>query len=77
MPLPTPEDMVVMKAVAHRARDLGDIEGIVATHPRLDVARIRRLVREFSDVLEAPELLADLERALGRRPRPKRPPKRG
>lgn len=77
VPIPTPEDLVVMKAVAHRARDLGDIEGIVAMHPRLDVARIRRLVREFADVLEAPELLEDLERALGRRPRPKRRSKRG
>lgn len=77
MPIPTPEDLVVMKAVAHRARGLGDIEGVVAMHPRLDVARIRRLVRKFADVLEAPELLADLERVLGRRPRPKGRSRRG
>jgi hypothetical protein len=30
IPLPTPEDLIVMKAVARRPRDLADIEGIVA-----------------------------------------------
>jgi hypothetical protein len=55
IPLPTPEDLVVTKAVAHRARDLGDIEGIVAAHPKLDRRRIRRIVGEFATVLEAPE----------------------
>jgi hypothetical protein len=70
VPLPAPEDLVVMKAIAHRARDLGDIEGIVAMHPRLDTARIRRLVRAFAKVLDAPEIVADLERVLDRvRPR--------
>jgi hypothetical protein len=68
----------MMKAIAHRARDLGDIEGIVAMHPRLDTVRIRRLVREFAAVLEAPEILADLERVLGRaRPRRRQRAKRG
>lgn len=70
--LPTPEDLVVMKAVAHRVRDLGDIEGIVAAHPRLDTARIRRLVRQFADALELPEIANDLERALDRSRRRKR-----
>ena len=28
--LPTPEDLVIMKAVAHRARDYADIEGITS-----------------------------------------------
>ena len=66
LPLPTPEDLVVMKAVAHRARDLGDIEGIVATHARMNTAYIRRLVRNFAELLEAPEIVDDLERALDR-----------
>jgi hypothetical protein len=77
LPLPTPEDLVVMKAVAHRARDLGDIEGIVAAHKRLDTRRIRRLVREFADVLETPEIVEDLERALRRRRRGARRRARG
>jgi hypothetical protein len=30
LPLPTPEDLIVMKAVAHRPRDLTDIEAILS-----------------------------------------------
>jgi hypothetical protein len=81
--LATPEDLIVMKAVAHRARDLGDIEGLLTAHPRLDRVRVRRLVRKFAAVLEAPEVLEDLESALARsrattRPRSSRrkPPRR-
>ena len=65
----SPEDLIVMKAIAHRPRDLSDIEGVVAGQPRLDRGRIRRWVAEFAAVLEMPELVTDLERALvpGRR----------
>ena len=69
-PLPTPEDLIVMKAVAHRPHDLGDIEAIVDSHPQLNRRRILRWVREFSAVLEMPEILADLQ-AILKRPRPK------
>lgn len=72
VPLPTPEDLVIMKAVAHRERDLLDIEGLVAAHPDLDVRRVRRWVRAFADALETPELYDDLQQRLGRRPRRKR-----
>jgi predicted nucleotidyltransferase len=60
----TPEDLVVMKAVADRNRDWRDIDGILATYPRLDVDRIRRWVREFAEVLETPEIVKELERRL-------------
>lgn len=65
VPLPAPEDLVVMKAVAGRARDLADIEDIVANNPDLDRSRVRRIVAQFADALEEPELLRKLERALG------------
>jgi hypothetical protein len=39
VPLETPEDLIVMKAVANRERDLQDIDGLLAAHPNLDVAR--------------------------------------
>ena len=61
----TPEDLVIMKAVAHRPKDALDIGSIVSVTPNLDVNRIRRWVKDFADVLEAPELLADLNRILG------------
>lgn len=59
--IPTPEDLIIMKAVAHRLRDLADIEAIVETHPKLDLRRVRGWVREFSDVMEMPEIFHDLE----------------
>lgn len=60
LPLPTPEDLLVMKAVAHRPRDLLDAEAILEAHPRLDRRRVRSWVKRFAEVLEAPEILADL-----------------
>jgi hypothetical protein len=51
VPLPTPEDLIIMKAVAHRPRDLADIEGILAGVGDLNLRHIRRWVREFAKVL--------------------------
>jgi predicted nucleotidyltransferase len=67
IPMPTIEDLIITKAVAHRSRDLADIESLVELHSQLDVARILRWVREFADALEMPELLSDLEEILNRR----------
>jgi hypothetical protein len=69
VPLPTPEDLIITKAVAHRPRDMADIEGVIDAHPKLDVRRIRRWVRKFAAILEAPELLEDLEVLLAKRPK--------
>jgi hypothetical protein len=74
VPLPVPEDLIIMKAIAHRPRDIADIESILEANPGIDEARIRNLVREFAAALETPELSTDLERLLsprrGRAPRP-------
>lgn len=74
IPLPTPEDLIIMKAIAHRARDIADIESVLEANPGIDEARIRDLVREFAAILEAPELTTDLDRVLSahrrRAPRP-------
>jgi Nucleotidyl transferase AbiEii toxin, Type IV TA system len=64
------EDLVIMKAVAGRARDIADIENLVSANPDLDVERIRRWVREFSSVLETPEMYEKLEVLLKARQRP-------
>jgi hypothetical protein len=72
VPLATPEDLVIMKAVAHRERDLLDIDGLLAAHPDLDLRRVRRWVRAFADALEMPEVYDDLQQRLGRRPPRKR-----
>ncbi len=66
MPLATPEDILVMKAVARRPRDFADIEAIVTAQDQLDLARVRMWVREFSQALAMPDVLADFEQALAR-----------
>ena len=67
IPLPLPEDLIIMKAVAHRPRDLEDIAAILIAHPKLNLRRVRRWVREFSAVLEMPEILTDLEALLSQK----------
>lgn len=63
------EDLVIMKAVAGRGRDIADIENLISANPDLDVERIRRWVREFSAVLETPEMYEHLEVLLKARQR--------
>jgi len=58
--LPTPEDLIIFKAVAHRPKDLLDIEGILRSHSDLDRTRVERWVREFAAALEMPELWEDI-----------------
>ena len=72
LPLPTSEDLIILKAVAHRPRDLADIESVLDVHPKLNLRRVRRWVREFSTALEMPEILDDLETILARRRKRKR-----
>ncbi|MBI2941072.1 MAG: nucleotidyltransferase [Chloroflexi bacterium] len=66
IPLPTPEDLIVMKAVAHRPRDVADIEAILDVHPNVDLRRVRRWVRSMAAVLEMPEIARDLETIVAR-----------
>lgn len=62
-----PEDLIIMKALARRPQDIADIAGIIEVQTDLDVDRIRRWVRDFSAILEMPEIFDDLELLLRRR----------
>lgn len=46
--LPRVEDLLVMKAIARRPKDLEDIRGLLAAHPDADTASARRWIREFA-----------------------------
>lgn len=59
--LATAEDIVVMKALALRPRDIADIEGIVEAVPNLDLKRVREIVSQLSAALEGEDHLARLE----------------
>lgn len=65
--LPTPEDLIIMKAVAHRPKDLEDIRTIADKYPNLDVKHIEKWVKEFGEALEMPELWSDIEPILKQR----------
>jgi predicted nucleotidyltransferase len=54
--LPTPEDLIIMKAIAHRPKDLEDIRTIADKYPKLDVKRIENWVKDFGNALETPDL---------------------
>jgi len=69
LPLPTVEDLIIMKAVANRPRDLADIEALLDAQRNLDVRRVRRWVREFSTALAMPHIIHDLEVILNQRRR--------
>jgi len=58
--LPTPEDLIIFKAVAHRPQDLMDIQALLESHPDLDRERVMRWAREFAQALEMPELWEDI-----------------
>lgn len=64
--LPTPEDLIIMKAIAHRPKDLEDIRTIVDNNPNLDIARIEKWVRDFAEVMETPDLWKQIEGILKR-----------
>ena len=62
--LPTPEDLIILKSVAHRPKDMLDIASIIDAQPNLDNERISFWVQQFADLLETPELWSDVEKLL-------------
>ena len=73
-PMARAEDLVILKAVAARPRDREDAATLLALHPKIDLGRVRRRVKELAELADAPEILETLEqavalaRAAGRRP---------
>ena len=62
VPVATPEDLVVLKAVAWRGVDRLDItELIVRHHAEMDLQRMRRTVAGFYELLEVPERLKEFD----------------
>ena len=56
--------MLIMKAIAHRPKDLEDIRTLVTKYPNLDIARIEYWVNAFAEVMETPELWGQIEAIL-------------
>jgi hypothetical protein len=65
----TAEDLVVLKAIAARPKDIEDAESLLVLHPEIDVGRVRARVAELVELAEAPELLSSFD-SLAKRARP-------
>ena len=64
-PIPTAEDLIIWKAVAHRLTDLADIAAILDMNPNADVTAIRRALAELEPLFEDPEILTKFDEAVG------------
>ena len=65
--LPTVEDLMIMKAIAQRPRDMLDLEALLSQHPDSDLGRVRRFLDEFARAAAMPDLLSNWDRFVARR----------
>jgi hypothetical protein len=64
--LPRVEDLLIMKAIARRPKDLQDIQGLLAAHPEADVVAVRQWVREFATAMSMSDMLDDFDKVVER-----------
>lgn len=63
--IPRPEDLLIYKLIASRPQDLQDAEGLLVLHAvSMDLDRVRRVVKEFADLLDDAERVATLDRLI-------------
>ncbi len=62
--LPTPEDLIIMKAIAHRPKDMEDIRTLAAKYQNLNIPRIERWVKDYAELLYAPDLWEEIRKIL-------------
>ena len=66
IPVARPEDIMIMKCLALRPRDIADIEGILQVQKDLDLSRIRSVIATFSEVLEQADFVAQFDQIVKR-----------
>lgn len=59
--LPKPEDLILMKIIAGRPKDLDDIRSILDTHPRLNTAKLRNTVAELTEATANDQMLRSFD----------------
>jgi hypothetical protein len=55
---------VVLKLIAGRPHDLGDVDQLVKINPDLDRGYVRALVTQFAHLLEVQEIMDSMDRLL-------------
>jgi hypothetical protein len=68
IPVATPEDLIILKAIADRPQDIADIDHLLKENPRVDRRYIRRVLMAFSEILERPDISEQVEMLLARHP---------
>jgi hypothetical protein len=58
----TPEDLVIMKLIAAREKDIQDVIALKELYPDLDRNRIHTIVTDYAEALERPDISENLER---------------
>jgi hypothetical protein len=56
----SPEDLVIMKLTASRAKDIQDVIALKELYPDLDRDRIRAIVTDYAEALERQDILDNL-----------------
>lgn len=56
------QNLITMKAIAHRPKDLIDISHLLESNPTVNLSEIKITLKEFSDLLEVPEILEDFNK---------------
>lgn len=65
--LPRVEDLLVMKAIAHRPKDIEDMRGLLAANPQADVSEARRWVLEFATAMAMSDMVDEFDRLVARK----------
>jgi predicted nucleotidyltransferase component of viral defense system len=66
VPVVSPEDLIVMKVLAGRAKDLEDVVAVLAAQEQFDEKRIRWLLQLLEEALDQSDLMSAFERCLRR-----------
>ncbi len=66
IPVACPDDILIMKCLALRPRDIADIEAILAVQEDLNLARVRNVIAEFSQVLEQDDYVSEWDKIVKR-----------
>lgn len=61
----SPEDLLILKCFAGRARDSIDVASILETQPGLDLGYVRERLRGLSELMDEPEIAERLDRFAG------------
>lgn len=61
-PIPTVEDLIIMKCVSGRLQDLADVETLLQMNDRIDLKRIRDWLHRFEQMMDRADILAEFER---------------